>query len=157
MDLKNDVLHSSSGIVPQVLVVSSALILLWWTFIGIKGGFSTVREILAVGEMDFPFSNQFWEDFRTVDNWDKSIKRNYLRIFYLLYVSSDIFFEFYFLETDLPQSVVYQNEEGKWVTDLAYYTSFNKEQDLNVSLSKELSEDFRSGCKCVENHCTEPC
>ncbi|XP_047647424.1 centrosomal protein of 192 kDa [Phacochoerus africanus] len=53
-------------------------------------------------------------------------------------------------QTDLPQSVVYQNEEGKWVTDLAYYTSFNKEQDLNVSLSKELSEDFRSGSDALD-------
>ncbi|EPY79362.1 hypothetical protein CB1_000932083 [Camelus ferus] len=54
--------------------------------------------------------------------------------------------------TDPPQSVVYQNEEGRWVTDLAYYTSFNKE-DVNASLSNELNEDFRSGCKCVSTHC----
>lgn len=53
---------------------------------------------------------------------------------------------------DLPQSVVYQNEEGKWVTDLAYYTSFNKEQDLDMSLIDEMNEDFRSGCKCIGNH-----
>lgn len=57
-----------------------------------------------------------------------------------------------FLETDLPQSVVYQNEEGRWVTDLAYYTSFNKEQVLNMSLTDEMNEDFRSGCKCTDNH-----
>ena len=48
--------------------------------------------------------------------------------------------EFSFLEADPPQSVVYQDEEGRWVTDLAYYTPFDKEQDFNVSLSNELSE-----------------
>ncbi|XP_030781620.1 centrosomal protein of 192 kDa isoform X7 [Rhinopithecus roxellana] len=48
-------------------------------------------------------------------------------------------------KTDLPQSVVYQNEEGRWVTDLAYYTSFNSKQHLNMSLSDEMNEDFRSG------------
>lgn len=48
-------------------------------------------------------------------------------------------------QMDLPQSVVYQNEEGRWVTDLAYYTSFNKEQDINMSLTDEMGEDFRSG------------
>ncbi|KAM9632713.1 centrosomal protein of 192 kDa isoform 4-T6 [Trichechus inunguis] len=54
-------------------------------------------------------------------------------------------------QMDLPQSVVYQNEEGKWVTDLAYYTSFNKEQDLNVSLTDEMNEneDFRSGSEAL--------
>ncbi|XP_059920680.1 centrosomal protein of 192 kDa [Gadus macrocephalus] len=31
-----------------------------------------------------------------------------------------------------PDSVVYQNEEGKWVTDLAYYSSFQKEVDGNA-------------------------
>ena len=49
-------------------------------------------------------------------------------------------------------SVVYQNEEGRWVTDLAYYTSFNKEQVLNMSLADEMNEDFRSGCKFIDNH-----
>ncbi|XP_007949874.2 centrosomal protein of 192 kDa [Orycteropus afer afer] len=52
-------------------------------------------------------------------------------------------------QLDLPQSVVYQNEEGKWVTDLAYYTSFNKEQDLNMSLTNEMNEDFRSGAEAL--------
>lgn len=61
-----------------------------------------------------------------------------------------------FLETDLPQNVVYQNEEGRWVTDLAYYTSFNKEQILNMSLTDEMNEDFRSGCKCIDNHFIVP-
>ena len=27
---------------------------------------------------------------------------------------------------------MYQNEEGKWVTDLAYYSSFQKEVDGNA-------------------------
>ncbi|XP_068003756.1 centrosomal protein of 192 kDa isoform X2 [Melanerpes formicivorus] len=41
---------------------------------------------------------------------------------------------------DLPHSVVYQNEEGKWVTDLAYYTSFNKQEDLNLSEDDNINE-----------------
>ncbi|KGL96539.1 hypothetical protein N301_13991, partial [Charadrius vociferus] len=41
---------------------------------------------------------------------------------------------------DLPHSVVYQNEEGKWVTDLAYYTSFDEEQDLNLSEDDKINE-----------------
>ncbi|XP_024900661.1 centrosomal protein of 192 kDa isoform X11 [Pteropus alecto] len=53
-------------------------------------------------------------------------------------------------QTDLPQSVVYQNEEGRWVTDLAYYTSFNEEQDLNMSLTDEMNEDFRSGSEALD-------
>uniref|UniRef100_A0A8C2T8Z7 Centrosomal protein 192 n=1 Tax=Coturnix japonica TaxID=93934 RepID=A0A8C2T8Z7_COTJA len=36
--------------------------------------------------------------------------------------------------------VVYQNEEGKWVTDLAYYTSFDEEQDLNLSEDDKINE-----------------
>ncbi|NXD82198.1 CE192 protein, partial [Halcyon senegalensis] len=43
---------------------------------------------------------------------------------------------------DLPHSVVYQNEEGKWVTDLAYYTSFEEEQDLNLSEDDKVNEEF---------------
>ncbi|NWV86782.1 CE192 protein, partial [Dasyornis broadbenti] len=43
---------------------------------------------------------------------------------------------------DLPHSIVYQNEEGKWVTDLAYYTSFDKEQDLNLSEDDKINEEF---------------
>ncbi|NXU37350.1 CE192 protein, partial [Drymodes brunneopygia] len=43
---------------------------------------------------------------------------------------------------DLPHSIVYQNEEGKWVTDLAYYTAFDKEQDLNMSEDDKRSEEF---------------
>ncbi|XP_054237576.1 centrosomal protein of 192 kDa [Indicator indicator] len=41
---------------------------------------------------------------------------------------------------DLPHSVVYQNEEGKWVTDLAYYTSFNEPQDLKLSEDDKIDE-----------------
>ncbi|KFV86928.1 hypothetical protein N308_08772, partial [Struthio camelus australis] len=43
---------------------------------------------------------------------------------------------------DIPHSIVYQNEEGKWVTDLAYYTSFDEEQDLNLSEDDKLNEEF---------------
>ncbi|KAM6148391.1 centrosomal protein of 192 kDa [Erethizon dorsatum] len=50
---------------------------------------------------------------------------------------------------NFPQNVVYQNEEGRWVTDLAYYSSFNNEQDLNVSLN-EMNEDFRSGSEVLD-------
>ncbi|KAK6325938.1 hypothetical protein J4Q44_G00015820 [Coregonus suidteri] len=38
--------------------------------------------------------------------------------------------------------VVYQNEEGKWVTDLAYYSSFEKEVDGN-QLSEEVADLFQ--------------
>ncbi|NXF20044.1 CE192 protein, partial [Rhodinocichla rosea] len=43
---------------------------------------------------------------------------------------------------DLPHSIVYQNEEGKWVTDLAYYTAFDEEQDLNMSEDDKGNEEF---------------
>ncbi|XP_014726355.1 PREDICTED: centrosomal protein of 192 kDa isoform X1 [Sturnus vulgaris] len=46
---------------------------------------------------------------------------------------------------DLPHSVVYQNEEGKWVTDLAYYTAFDEEQDLNMSEDDKRNEEFITG------------
>uniref|UniRef100_A0A8D0FP56 Centrosomal protein 192 n=1 Tax=Strix occidentalis caurina TaxID=311401 RepID=A0A8D0FP56_STROC len=45
----------------------------------------------------------------------------------------------------LPHSIVYQNEEGKWVTDLAYYTSFDEEQDLNLSEDDKINEQFITG------------
>lgn len=51
------------------------------------------------------------------------------------------------LSGDQPHNVVYQNEEGKWVTDLAYYTSFDKEQDINLSEDNNICEDFITGCK----------
>ncbi|XP_077951721.1 centrosomal protein of 192 kDa isoform X3 [Gasterosteus aculeatus] len=43
-----------------------------------------------------------------------------------------------------PHSVVYQNEEGQWVTDLAYYSSFEKELDGKTSdnVSQFKAEDF---------------
>ncbi|NXK58340.1 CE192 protein, partial [Sylvietta virens] len=43
---------------------------------------------------------------------------------------------------DLPHSIVYQNEEGKWVTDLAYYTAFDEQQDLNMSEDVKGDEEF---------------
>ncbi|NXB76380.1 CE192 protein, partial [Donacobius atricapilla] len=43
---------------------------------------------------------------------------------------------------DLPHSIVYQNEEGKWVTDLAYYTAFDEQQDLNMAEDVERNEEF---------------
>ncbi|NXB00158.1 CE192 protein, partial [Cnemophilus loriae] len=43
---------------------------------------------------------------------------------------------------DLQHSIVYQNEEGKWVTDLAYYTAFDEEQDLNMSEDDKRNEGF---------------
>ncbi|XP_053915689.1 centrosomal protein of 192 kDa isoform X2 [Cuculus canorus] len=46
---------------------------------------------------------------------------------------------------DLPHSVVYQDEEGKWVTDLAYYTSFDEEQDKNMSEGDKINEEFITG------------
>uniref|UniRef100_A0A8C3D6R8 Uncharacterized protein n=1 Tax=Corvus moneduloides TaxID=1196302 RepID=A0A8C3D6R8_CORMO len=55
------------------------------------------------------------------------------------------FFHLLYLSGDLPHSIVYQNEEGKWVTDLAYYTAFDEEQDLNVSEYDKLNEEFITG------------
>nr|XP_020841242.1 centrosomal protein of 192 kDa isoform X3 [Phascolarctos cinereus] len=52
-------------------------------------------------------------------------------------------------EGGLPHSVVYQNEEGKWVTDLAYYTSFDEEQDLNLCRDNEVNEEFRTGSEAM--------
>ncbi|XP_043543642.1 centrosomal protein of 192 kDa isoform X6 [Chiloscyllium plagiosum] len=51
------------------------------------------------------------------------------------------------------QSVVYQNEEGNWVTDLAYYYSLDKEQD-HFSLPTDLvdsiqEETFITGNKAI--------
>ncbi|KAM6349490.1 centrosomal protein of 192 kDa [Podargus strigoides] len=46
---------------------------------------------------------------------------------------------------ELPHSIVYQNEEGKWVTDLAYYTSFDEEQGLNLSEDDKINEEFITG------------
>ncbi|XP_075070503.1 centrosomal protein of 192 kDa [Mixophyes fleayi] len=51
-----------------------------------------------------------------------------------------------------PHSVVYQNEDGKWVTDLAYYKSFENEK--GVSFSGEVNdllnnEDFVVGTNAI--------
>ncbi|NWR06649.1 CE192 protein, partial [Paradoxornis webbianus] len=43
---------------------------------------------------------------------------------------------------DLPHSIVYQNEEGRWVTDLAYYTAFDEQQGLTTSEDVERNEEF---------------
>lgn len=51
-----------------------------------------------------------------------------------------------YLLGDLPHSIVYQNEEGKWVTDLAYYTAFDEEQNLNMSEDDRGNEEFITGC-----------
>nr|XP_044999019.1 centrosomal protein of 192 kDa isoform X3 [Jaculus jaculus] len=53
-------------------------------------------------------------------------------------------------QTDVSQNVVYQNEEGRWVTDLAYYTSFTHEQELQMSPHEEMNEDFRSGSEALD-------
>lgn len=50
-------------------------------------------------------------------------------------------------------SVVYQNEEGKWVTDLAYYSSFEKEMEANMPEEVAMqfqSEDFLGGDQAME-------
>ena len=43
-------------------------------------------------------------------------------------------------------NVVYQNEEGQWVTDLAYYSSFEKEVDgkTTENTGQFQTEDFVS-------------
>ncbi|XP_035234823.1 centrosomal protein of 192 kDa isoform X1 [Anguilla anguilla] len=53
---------------------------------------------------------------------------------------------------NVAHSVVYQNEEGKWVTDLAYYSSFEKEAEVNFPkevASEFQSEEFVSGMVCL--------
>lgn len=48
-------------------------------------------------------------------------------------------------------SVVYQNEEGQWVTDLAYYSSFEKEVNgQNPEAADQFqTEDFVAAGKCT--------
>ncbi|XP_064409611.1 centrosomal protein of 192 kDa isoform X3 [Latimeria chalumnae] len=48
------------------------------------------------------------------------------------------------IDASPPHGVVYQNEEGKWVTDLAYYTSFDKELQSN-NLPSDLVNDIKDG------------
>ncbi|XP_012820826.2 centrosomal protein of 192 kDa isoform X4 [Xenopus tropicalis] len=50
--------------------------------------------------------------------------------------------------TSLPHSIVYQNEEGKWVTDLAYYKPFDHEHGASIMVpecSAVKDEDFIVG------------
>ncbi|XP_017329785.2 centrosomal protein of 192 kDa isoform X1 [Ictalurus punctatus] len=48
-------------------------------------------------------------------------------------------------------SVVYQNEDGKWVTDLAYYSSFEKETNVPDDIANQLqSEEFVGGGQAME-------
>ncbi|XP_019735583.1 centrosomal protein of 192 kDa isoform X1 [Hippocampus comes] len=51
-----------------------------------------------------------------------------------------------------PHSVVYKNEEGQWVTDLAYSTSFEKEVDGKISQSNGQfqTEDFVSAGEALD-------
>ncbi|XP_009290389.2 centrosomal protein of 192 kDa isoform X3 [Danio rerio] len=56
-------------------------------------------------------------------------------------------------DANATHSVVYQNEEGKWVTDLAYYSSFEKEMEANMPEDVALefqSEDFLAGGKAMD-------
>lgn len=53
-----------------------------------------------------------------------------------------------FLGANATHSVVYQNEDGKWVTDLAYYSSFEKETNLPDDIANQFqSEEFVGGGK----------
>lgn len=59
-------------------------------------------------------------------------------------------FLFGFSEASDAHGVVYQNEEGKWVTDLAYYSTFAKEMGSSVQelMDEQLEgEHFVSGSK----------
>ncbi|MCJ8728567.1 hypothetical protein PDJAM_G00005970 [Pangasius djambal] len=47
-------------------------------------------------------------------------------------------------------SVVYQNEDGKWVTDLAYYSSFEKETNIPDIVNQFQSEEFVGGGQAME-------
>ncbi|XP_028435208.1 centrosomal protein of 192 kDa isoform X1 [Perca flavescens] len=49
-------------------------------------------------------------------------------------------------------NVVYQNEEGQWVTDLAYYSSFEKEVDGKASenVGQFQTENFVPACDALE-------
>uniref|UniRef100_A0A8C2JQY5 Centrosomal protein 192 n=1 Tax=Cyprinus carpio TaxID=7962 RepID=A0A8C2JQY5_CYPCA len=57
------------------------------------------------------------------------------------------------LGANAAHSVVYQNEEGKWVTDLAYYSSFEKEMEANMPEEVAMqfqSEDFLAGSQAMD-------
>ncbi|XP_031802528.1 centrosomal protein of 192 kDa isoform X1 [Sarcophilus harrisii] len=82
-------------------------------------------------ENGFSSVDAYWSpttDRRICENWNSSEKKK---------------------NGALPHSVVYQNEEGKWVTDLAYYTSFDEEKDLNLCRDNEGSEKFRTGSEAI--------
>ncbi|KAK2844108.1 hypothetical protein Q5P01_010767 [Channa striata] len=53
---------------------------------------------------------------------------------------------------DANHKVVYQNEEGQWVTDLAYYSSFQKEVDEKTSecSGQFQTENFVPACDAME-------
>ncbi|KAJ8288500.1 hypothetical protein COCON_G00011590 [Conger conger] len=54
---------------------------------------------------------------------------------------------------NVTHNVVYQNEEGKWVTDLAYYSSFEKEAEAKVPeevANQFQTEEFISGSNAIE-------
>ncbi|KAM9852578.1 centrosomal protein of 192 kDa [Aulostomus maculatus] len=52
---------------------------------------------------------------------------------------------------DAPHGVVYQNEEGQWVTDLAYYSSFEKEVDGKTTDDRQFqTEDFAPASDALE-------
>ncbi|XP_069050952.1 centrosomal protein of 192 kDa [Lepisosteus oculatus] len=56
-------------------------------------------------------------------------------------------------EGNEKHDVVYQNEEGKWVTDLAYYSCFEKELEANGlenAAEQFQSEDFISASNALE-------
>lgn len=61
----------------------------------------------------------------------------------------DVTVVFVLLGANANPSVVYQNEEGQWVTDLAYYSSFEKEVDGNTQeqFGQCHTEDFVPACK----------
>lgn len=64
-----------------------------------------------------------------------------------------------FVGANDTHSVVYQNEDGKWVTDLAYYSSFEKEANMPDEIANQLqSEEFVGGGKYrwlnVFRHCS---
>lgn len=53
-----------------------------------------------------------------------------------------------FIDANATHSVVYQNEDGKWVTDLAYYSSFEKETNIPDEIASQLQcEEFVCGGK----------
>ncbi|XP_062847530.1 centrosomal protein of 192 kDa [Trichomycterus rosablanca] len=54
-------------------------------------------------------------------------------------------------DANAAHGVVYQNEEGKWVTDLAYYSSFDKEANLPEEVAVQFqSEEFIGGGQAIE-------